>query len=256
MRVRFSAALGCLLGMLLLLPCVGVHADNLKIAAAANLQKIMTEALIPGFEKKTGQTVTPTFGSSKLLAKQIIQGAPVDLFIAADKATVDDLGHRKVIIAATERVYAIGKLVMWTRKDSKRHPKKIADLANPAYAKIAIANPQVAPYGLAAEQALARSPLTASVRHHLVQGENIAQALEFAQSGNADVALTALSLVIEDTGDPYVIVPDALHDPITQAAAVVRDAAHPALARRFLEFITSKHAAPIWRRYGYDLPEK
>lgn len=242
--------------VLALLLNASANADNLKIAAAANLQKIMTKALIPAFEKETGQAVTPTFGSTKLLARQIQQGAPVDLFIAADKVTADDLAKRNFVVGSTERVYAIGKLVLWSRSDSPRHPQKIADLANAAYAKIAIANPQVAPYGLAAQQALARSHLTAIVRRRLVRAENIAQALAYAQSGNADVALTALSLVIDDKRDPYVIVPASLHSPITQAAAVVKGAKNPDLARRFLEFITGKQSASVWRRYGYDLPGK
>ncbi len=231
-----------------------VRADNLQIAAAANLQKIMTEAIIPAFEKKTGATVTLTFGATKQLAQQLSQGAPVDVFVSADTATVDKLASQSLVLPATERVYAIGELVLWTRKDSKRHPRKIQDLANPAYAKIAIANPATAPYGLAAQQAFAATNLTAGVAGRIVQAENIAQALQYAQSGNADVSLTALSLVIEDKTDPYVIVPEKLHAPIAQAAAVVKGTAHPLMAQKFLDFLTGKDAAPLWKKYGYRLP--
>lgn len=232
------------------------RADTLKIAAATNLQKVMTEALIPAFQKKTGATVTPTFGATRQLAQQIGQGAPVDVFVAADTGTVDKLAGQGLVLPATERIYAIGGLVMWTRKDARQHPRRLEDLAGPAYTKIAVANPIIAPYGLAARQAFAATRLTAQVTPKLVQAENIGQALQFAQSGNADVALTALSLVIEDKTDPYVIVPDRLHAPITQSAAVVKGAAHPVLARRFIAYLTSKDAAPIWKRYGYSLPGK
>lgn len=231
-----------------------VRADDLQIAAAANLQKIMTEAIIPAFEKKTGATVTPMFGATKQLAQQLSQGAPVDVFVSADTATVDKLAGQNLVLPATERVYAIGELVLWTRKDAKQHPRKIQDLANPAYAKIAIANPASAPYGLAAQQAFDAAHLTPGVTPRVVQAENIAQALQYAQSGNADVALTALSLVIEDKTDHYVIVPEKLHAPIAQAAAVVKGAAHPLMAQKFLDFLSGKDAAPLWKKYGYRLP--
>ena len=216
----------------------------------------MTEALIPAFQKKTGTTVTPTFGATKQLAQQLSQGAPIDVFVSADTVTVDQLASQGFVLPATARVYAIGRLVMWTRQDAKQHPRKIEDLARPAYTKIAFANPATAPYGLAAQQALANAHLTQSVASKLVQAENIGQALQFAQSGNADVALTALSLVIEDKADPYIIVPDRLHAPIAQSAAVVKGATHPLMAQRFLDYLTSKDAASVWKRYGYNLPSK
>ena len=245
---------GGLTAGLVILSCIPGRADDLKIAAAANLQKVMTEALIPAFEKKTGQTVTPTFGATKQLAQQLGQGAPIDVFVAADTTTVDKLAGQGLVLPASERVYAIGKLVIWSRRDAKLHPRRIQDLAGPAYAKIAIANPATAPYGLAAQQAFAKTGLTASVTPRLVQAENIGQSLQFAQSGNADVSLTALALVIEDKADPYIVVPDNLHAPIAQSAAVTKGAAHPLLAQRFLDYLTSKDAAPIWKRYGYSLP--
>jgi molybdate transport system substrate-binding protein len=232
------------------------RADDLKIAAAANLQKVMTEALIPAFQKKTGQTVTPTFGATKMLAEQLSQGAPLDVFVAADTVTVDGLASQGLVLPSSERVYAFGRLVMWTRHDARLHPKKIEDLAKPGYTKISIANPATAPYGLAAQQSFSAARLTSAITPKLVQAENIGQALQFAQSGNADVALTALSLVIEDKADPYVIVPDKLHAPIAQSAAVVKGAPHPQLAQQFLDFLTGKDAASIWKRYGYNLPGK
>lgn len=230
------------------------QAQTLRVAAAANLQRVLTEALIPAFQKQSGAKVTPTFGSTKLLATQLQNGAPEDVFVAADTQTVSKLTASGTLIPGTARVYAIGRLALWTRRDAKYHPRAIGDLANPAYAKIALANPALAPYGLAAQQSLAKAGLTGRVAARLVQAENIGQALQYAQSGNADVALTALSLVIEDKADFYVIVPDALHAPITQSAGLVKGSPQAALGARFLAFLTSKAVAPIWKRYGYGLP--
>lgn len=245
------AALGM---MAMCLAPTGVQAQTLRVAAAANLQKVMTEALVPAFQKQSGANVALTFGSTKLLATQLQNGAPLDVFVAADSQTVAKLTTQGLLLPGTARVYAIGQLVMWSRADSAHHPRTIADLASPAYAKIALANPALAPYGLAAQQSLAKSGLTASVAGRLVQAENIGQALQYAQSGNADVALTALSLVVEDKTDPYVIVPDSLHAPIAQSAGLVKTSKQAALGGRFLAFLTSKSAAPIWKRYGYKLP--
>jgi len=230
------------------------HAQTLRVASAANLQKVMTEAVIPAFQKQTGATVVPTFGSTKLLATQLQNGAPIDVFVAADTETVAKLTAAGIVVPGTARVYAIGKLVLWTRRDAKHHPRVIGDLASPVYAKIALANPALAPYGRAAQQSLAAAGLTARVSARLVQAENIGQALQYAQSGNADVALTALSLVVEDKTDPYVIVPDRLHAPIAQSAGLVARSPQAALGAKFVAFLTSKDAAPIWKRYGYSLP--
>ncbi len=249
MRVKLWLAV--LLGAFSLSPA---HADDLRVAAAANLQKILTAALIPAFQKKTGATVTPTFGATKQLALQLGQGAPFDVFVAADTTTVNKLAAQGLIAPGSVRVYAIGRLVLWTWRDARRHPRKIQDLADPAYGRIAIANPATAPYGLAAQQTFAKAGLTPSVTPRLVQAENIAQALQFARSGNAGVALTALSLVIEDKTNPYVIVPDALHAPIAQAVGLVKSSPKMTLGQQFMTFLTGKEVAPVWKRYGYSLP--
>ncbi|MGI4792414.1 MAG: molybdate ABC transporter substrate-binding protein [Janthinobacterium lividum] len=251
MRVKLPVVL-FLLGTL----CVPTHADPLRVAAAANLQKVFTEALIPAFTKKTGVSVTPTFGATTLLATQIENGAPIDVFVAADTATPNRLAAEKLLAVGTVQPYAIGQLVVWSRKDAAHHPATVQDLASPLYAKISFANPKTAPYGLAAQQAFAKTGLTATVAPRLVQAENIGQALQFAQSGNADVALTALSLVIEDKEDPYFIVPANLHDPITQSLGLVKTTTQTTQALQFIDFLESKNAAKIWKKYGYSLPSK
>ena len=250
MRVKLLAVLA----LTLLAPVV--RAAELKIAAAANLQKVMTEALIPAFQKKTGVTVTPTFGATTLLATQLRNGAPVDVFVSADTATTDLLAAQGFLVPDTRRVYAIGRLVLWTRQEAAHHPRRLQDLADPAYAHIAVADPKLAPYGLAAEQSFATLNLTASVAPRLLVAKNIGEALQYARSGNADVSLTALSLVIDDKADPYVIVPDKLHAPIAQSLGIVKASTQPARAQQFTAFLTGKDAAPLWKRYGYELPRK
>ena len=217
---------------------------------------MFTEALLPAFTKKTGITVTPTYGATKVLALQVENGAPIDVFVGADTETVQKLAADKLVIANTVQPYAIGRLVVWSRRDAAHHPQTLADLASPAYAHIAYANPKTAPYGLAAQQAFARAGLTASVTPRLVQAGNIGQALQFAQSGNADVALTALSLVIGDKTDPYFIVPETLHAPITQSLGLVRTTTQTTQALDFIRFLTSREAGKLWKQYGYALPSK
>jgi len=250
LRVKF-------LLMLSLLAAVSIpaHADPLRVSAAANLQKIFTEALIPAFTKKTGVAVSPTYGATKQLAVQIENGAPIDVFVAADTVTPQKLLGEKLLAVGTVQPYAIGRLVVWSLKNAAHHPATVQDLASPVYAKIAFANPKTAPYGLAAQQAFSKTGLTATITPKLVQAENIGQALQFAQSGNADVALTALSLVIEDKTDPYFIVPDSLHDPITQSLGLVSRTTMTTQALQFIDYLTGPDAAKIWKKYGYSLPK-
>ena len=250
MRVKFW-----LFSLAVMATLTPAQAEPLRVAAAANLQQIFTQALLPAFTKKTGVVVTPTYGATKALATQIENGAPIDVFVAADTVTVQKLAAEQVVVPNTVRPYAIGRLVLWTRRDAARHPHRLQDLADPGYAHVAIANPKTAPYGLAAQQALAHDGLTASVAPRLVQAENIGQALQFAQSGNADAALTALSLVIEDKTDPYVIVPDGEHAPITQSLGLVKTTTQTTQALQLMNFLTGKDAARVWKQYGYELPK-
>lgn len=176
--------------------------------------------------------------------------------MSADTETVQELAATGIVDPASVAPYAVGKLVIWSRKDAVHHPKSVKELADPAYIKIAIANPKVAPYGLAADQALQAAGIYDVVQPRLVQAENISQCLQYAQSGNADVALTALSLVIDDTTDPYVIVPAKLHEPILQSLGLIKSSAKLDEARQFTQYLLSRETAKIWKQYGYDLPQR
>jgi len=225
----------------------------LRVAAAANLQKVFDKALLPAFTKETGVTVVPAYGSTKLLAAQIENGAPVDVFVAADKKTPDRLASKGEVDASTVKVYAYGKLVLWTRADAVAHPHSIVDLTKPVYSRISIANPKLAPYGAAAIEMISKAKLAQVLHPKIILAENIAQTLQYARSGNVSVAVTALSLVIDDKVDPYYVVPQSNYSPIAQAAGVVKSSKDAVDARKFVEFLTSPTAKSIWKRYGYGL---
>jgi molybdate transport system substrate-binding protein len=155
-------------------------------------------------------------------------------------------------VPSTQADYAIGRIVLWSRPGAEL-PDSIEDLADPRYQRIAIANPRHAPYGLAAEQALDSAGVLDAVHPRLVLGENISDTLRIVQSGNADVGIVALSLVI--TGDtPYVLVDDALHQPLRQALVVTATGSVGDDAARFAAFLASPEARGIMVRYGFALP--
>ena len=205
------------------------------------------------FEKETGIKVTFNFGSTGQLTQQIEQGAPVDLFAAANAAFIDGLEQRGLIIPETKAKYAQGRLTLWTRKDSAHQIERVEDLASPALKRIAIANPEHAPYGRAAREALQHAGVWDSVLPKLVYGENISQTLQFAESGNVDAAIVALSLSINSDGK-WKLVPGELHNPLDQTLAVIKGAKNEAAARKFAEFINAPEGRRVMRRHGFALP--
>lgn len=225
----------------------------LRVAAAADLRKPFAE-LIPLFKKETGAEVTPIFGSTGLLAKQAEQGAPFDLLFAADESYVQRLEKKGRIVPGTRTLYAVGRLVFWTRQ-GRPHPGTLADLAQPAYRRVAIANPRHAPYGVAAKEALQKAGIWVKVEPRIVYGENIQQTLLYAQTGNADVAVAALSLAVGSSGT-YTLIPDRLHAPIRQAVGILARSRKPALARRFIGFVLGPKGQGVLRRYGFTLPRR
>jgi molybdate transport system substrate-binding protein len=227
----------------------------LLVAAAADLAVAFTE-VGAAFEKASGQKVAFTFGSTGLLARQIEEGAPFRVFAAADASFVDAAVAKGACLGETKAFYARGRLVLFTPKGT-RPPSSLADLADARFGRIAIANPEHAPYGVAAREALERAGVLERVAGKLVYGENVRQALQFASSGNADVAIVALSLAASAGGE-LVPVDPALHRPIDQAIVVCRgpgpDASLEAGARRFAAFVASSEARSILARHGFSAP--
>jgi molybdate transport system substrate-binding protein len=223
-------------------------ATPIKVAAAADLARAF-EDVGNEFAKTGAQKPIFTFGSTGLLAKQLINGAPFDLFAAANVSFVDEVLKTGNCDASSKTLYARGRIVVWVPKD-KPAPKDLKELAGGQYVKIAIANPEHAPYGKAAVEALNSAGIYDQVKPKLVYGENVQQTLQFAQSGNVEAAIVALSLAVVSDGNYLPIDPRPLA-PIDQALLVCskrKDAA------AFAAFVNSPAGRAIMRRYGFLLP--
>jgi len=225
----------------------------LQVAAAADLT-LAFEEVGQAFTARTGRPVVFTFGSTGLLARQLAQGAPFVVFAAANVAFVDDVVARGVCDGATRRPYARGRLALWSPAGGVSPPTSLADLASPRFGRIAIGHPEHAPYGMVAKAGLQRAGVWDVVAPRLVHGENIRQTLQFAQSGNADVAIVARSLVVDDHTNPWVTVDAAVHPPLDQALVVcgTRDRAD---AVAFADFVASAAGQAILARHGFDPPQ-
>jgi molybdate transport system substrate-binding protein len=226
----------------------------LLVLASANLQ-LAFEELVPVFEAASGVDADLVLGSSGNLSTQIRSGAPADIFFAADEAFVDDLIREGFLDEETRAVYAVGRVVIVV-PPGRTPPSDLDALADSSYSVLAIANPEYAPYGVAARQALERAGVWSRVEPRVVLGENIAQAFQFVRSGNADAGLVALGAVAGGEGEPipYTLVDAGLHDPLRQAAAVVAGSQSHDDAEALLDFVLSPRGQEIMVRYGYESP--
>lgn len=222
------------------------------MAAAADLVLAFTD-IGARFESQAGQKVVFTFGSTGLLAHQIENGAPFDLFAAAAESFIVTLEKRGLIVAGTRRLYALGEIVLWLPR-SISPPTSLQDLKDRRFRRIALANPEHAPYGMAARDALQSARLWEALQSRLVFGENIQQALRFAQSGNVEAALVARSLVQPGEGN-VVSVPDSLYRPLRQTLAVLKASRQPEAARRFADFLIGQEGRARLAHFGFRLPE-
>jgi molybdate transport system substrate-binding protein len=236
-------------------------AIELKIAAAADLQFALQELGTAFHESQDEIKLTVTTGSSGVLFAQLSQNAPFDVFLSADIQYPKKLIEQDLAIADSEFLYAHGHLVVWVLKDS---PLELADgqlgvLLDPRVKKIAIANPQFAPYGRAAEAALKKLDMYDKVQDRLVLGENISDTARFVDSGAADVGIIALSLALapamKDKGR-FASVPADAYPTLEQGGVIMKRCEHPDAARRFCDFLRSDEGAAILGRYGFDLPKE
>lgn len=226
----------------------------LRVAAAADLQPVLPE-ILREFEQKTGIRAEASFQSSATLATQIINGAPFDLFLAADLSfpqRVIDAGRSE---QAEPVPYAKGSLVLWTRNDSGMRSLTAEALTSETVRSIAIANPEHAPYGRAAQNTLEHWRILGAVRLKLRIAENIAQAAQFADSGNAQVGFisltSALTPRLKNDGH-YVRISPRDYPPLLQGAVIVRGAAHASAAHRLLDFLRSPSIAPMLAAKGLE----
>lgn len=227
--------------------------EPLRIAAAADLALAFGE-IKTDFEKRTGKKVEMSFGSTGLLAKQIAEGAPFDVFAAANVSFVDDVVKAGACDAHTKALYARGRIVVWTN-DASALPKDINGLTDARYAKIAIANPEHAPYGRAAQQALTKAGVWDPLRTRMVHGENVQQTQVYARTGNADAAIVALSLAVISDG-AYVTIDENLHEPLDQALVICHGGirAKTNEAHAFVGYVGSAEGRAVMRKYGFLLP--
>ncbi|HET9529089.1 MAG TPA: molybdate ABC transporter substrate-binding protein [Blastocatellia bacterium] len=232
--------------------CGQAESDELIVAAAADLIPAFEE-IGRIFEQETGVKVTFSFGSTGNLAKQIENGAPLDLFAAANISFIEGLEKKGLIIPDTKQIYARGRIVLWTRADSPHRIDRIEDLVKPEIARVSIANPEHAPYGIAAREALQAAGIWSAVEPKLVLGENVRQALQYCETGNVDVAIVALSLSVSSNGR-QALVPETLHRPLDQALAVIKGSRRESEARRFADSIGSERGRAVMRKYGFVLP--
>jgi molybdate transport system substrate-binding protein len=222
---------------------------ELTVAAASDLTPVFEE-LGREYESATKTKVVFMFGSTGMLMRQIENGAPVDLFAAANVSYVDQLEQKGLIIPDTKAVYARGRITLWTSNDSPVRLQGITDLARPEVQRIAIANPDHAPYGLAAKQALQSAGIWERVQPKLVYGDNIRQTLQYAETGNVEVAIVSLSLSVPSNGR-WTLIPEELHQPIDQGLAVIKDTKNEQAARAFAAFISSPQGKAVMKKYGF-----
>lgn len=251
--VTFTAFAGCALAAL-----TARAADVPNVAVASNLQFAMPE-IAAAFKRETGFDVRLAFGSSGNFRRQIAEGAPFELFLAADREFVDALGreHRTVDDGT---VYAIGRLALFVPTGSPLTAdsglKDVARaLEDGRLRKFAIANPELAPYGEAARQVLTRAGLWTAIAPRLVLGENIGQAAQFAASGAAQGGIVAYSLVRAPTmagRGSYALLPATDHEPLVQKMVLLRTAG--ATARALYDFMQGRTARAILARHGFDVP--
>ncbi len=233
--------------------CENNTSQNITIATAANAQFAINE-LVDTFTHETNIECDIIVSSSGKLTAQISEGAPYDLLISADMKYPESL-HAKGKTLASPRVYAYGKLVLWSK--NKNRDLSFQNLQNQDIQHIAIANPKTAPYGAAALQTLENQGIYKSIKDKLVYGESISQVNQFVYSGTVDVGFTAMSVVlsprIENEGI-WMEIEANNYTPIAQGAALInRKNAHPE-ATRFYEFLFSPKAKKILQKYGYETP--
>lgn len=245
-RARLAAGV---LGLLLAWAAPGVlRAEEVQVAAAANFA-VAAQEIGALFATATGHTARFSFGSSGQLYAQIVQGAPFDVFLAADRRYPQRLVNAGHAVAGSGFTYAAGRLVLFSagavRVDGR------ATLARGDFTRLAIANPQLAPYGAAAGEVLAALGLAERLRPKLVYGNNVAQTYQFVSTGAAELGFVALAQVIGHERGSRWLVPRELHSAIAQDAVLLQRGAGNAAARAFLEFLRGPAAAGVKARYGY-----
>lgn len=247
-----------LLGLLFFLAFVGnCFAQQLNVAVASNALSAV-KVISLAFEKKTGHTVLISGGSTGKLYSQIVNGAPFDIFFAANQREPQRLEQAHLIVPHSRFTYALGRLVAWSSEDSLLKSNDIKDVLNSkSVARVAIANPKIAPYGLAAQQALQKLGIWSSLEGKIIRGENVSQTYQFAMTNNAQIGFVAMSQILDarnKTKGSYWEVPQDMYTPITQQAVLLLRSQHKAVAAEFADFMKSDKVREILSgRFGYGI---
>ncbi len=246
--------------LLALLTPLGGEAADLLVAGSANTSYMIKE-VSNAFEKRTGHRVRVSIGASGSIYSQIINGAPFDLFLSADTNYPRRLEQQGFVRPGSFTIYAIGRLVLWTRLSSGVDVGRLQmkSLTRAHVRKIAIANPGHAPYGQAAMEALRHFGVEQAVKPKLVLGESASQVFHFVATGAAQVGFLPLSLALADSAPQdsrYWLIPDSAHSKLEQAAVILKGGrAAPAVASQFLDFLKGSEGKKLLERYGYSLPD-
>ncbi len=234
-------------------------AQEITVAAAADLQFAMQE-IGARFQQETGKSVKLIYGSSGNFAQQLQNGAPFDMFFSANLDYPKQLDAAGLIEPGTFYQYATGKIVVWVPNDSKLDLSLgLKALLDPSVKKIAIANPEHAPYGKAAVAAMQKESIYEQVKDRFVLGENISQAASFVASGSADAGVLALSLALSPNMKEkgrYVEVPGSDYPAIQQACVIIRSSKKKSVAQQFLKFIQSSTIRELFQKYGFAIPNQ
>lgn len=229
-------------------------ADDVQVAVAANFTAPI-QAIASDFEKDTGHKLIAAYGATGQFYTQIKNGAPFEVFLAADDSTPEKLEKEGETVPGSRFTYAVGTLALWSAQDGYVDPAGQV-LKDGTYQHLAIANPKAAPYGLAATQVLDKMGLTEQVKDKIVEGQNITQAYQFVSTGNAQLGFVALSQIYKDgkvsSGSAWII-PATLHDPIKQDAVILKKGANNPAAKALTEYLKGPKAAAIIKSYGYQL---
>lgn len=236
--------------------CQFCAAQAITVAAAADLQFAMQD-VAARFQKEAGKTVKLIYGSSGNFFQQIQNGAPFDMFFSANLDYPKKLESAGMIVSGSYYQYARGKIVIWVPNESKLDISSgLQGLTNSSVKKIAVANPQQAPYGQAAVAAMQKENIYDQVKDKLVLGENISQTASFVVSGSADVGIVALSLAVSPNmkgRGRYVEIPVGEYPPIEQACVILTSSKNKETAEKFLSFIETAEVADTLKRYGFDV---
>ena len=257
-KVRLMGGMVAFIAIMLVFPVGSDAADELTIAAAADLNFAFKE-LVTEYEKTSGNHVKLTLGSSGNFFSQIQNGAPFDLYFSADIGYPKKLEEAGLTVPGSLYPYAIGRIVLWSGNGSHLDLSKgLEILREPTIKKIAIANPKHAPYGRAAVAAMEYFKVYDQVKDKLILGENISQAAQFIESGACDAGIIAMSLALAPAmkaAGQYWEIPAIAHSPLEQGAVILKQSKNPEAARQFLEFIKAPQGQEIMKRYGFTLPD-